>query len=95
MLKRCLLLLFSLLSAFSVERAGAHETALAALARLKRGNERFSERAHDEDHSTLRTFVDGQRPHTVVLSCSDSRVPVELVFDQRMGDMVRPARRAP
>lgn len=28
-----------------------------------------------------------QRPHTVVLSCSDSRVPVESVFDQHIGDL--------
>ena len=29
----------------------------------------------------------GQRPHAVVLACSDSRVPVEIVFDQGLGDV--------
>lgn len=29
----------------------------------------------------------GQKPHTIVLSCSDSRVPPEIVFDQKLGEI--------
>ena len=77
-----LLLVFSL-----AHPCSGRETALNALARLKRGNHRFVEKSSESDHQALRPFVDGQRPHTVVLSCSDSRVPVEVVFDQTLGDM--------
>jgi len=33
------------------------------------------------------TLAEGQAPHAVVLGCSDSRVPVEIVFDQGLGDL--------
>jgi len=32
-------------------------------------------------------LIDGQAPHTIILGCSDSRVPMELVFDQGLGDI--------
>ena len=41
-------------------------------------------------HETLKRLRDlkkGQDPHTVVVSCSDSRVPPELIFDQGLGDI--------
>jgi carbonic anhydrase len=65
--------------------------ALAALDRLRAGNQRFV--AGQRDHVALdsearrREIVDGQRPFAVILGCSDSRVPVELVFDQGLGDL--------
>jgi carbonic anhydrase len=34
-----------------------------------------------------RSLVNGQHPKAVVLTCSDSRVPPELVFDQSLGDL--------
>jgi len=68
-------------------RAAARETAAAALARLRRGNARFTDKHDDTDSRALRPLVDGQRPHTIVLACSDSRVPVEMIFDQTLGDM--------
>lgn len=34
-----------------------------------------------------RALIIAQRPRTCVLGCSDSRVPVEIVFDQGLGDM--------
>lgn len=54
------------------------------------GNERF--RASDatwRDHSEMirKTATDGQYPKAMVLSCVDSRVPVEDVFDQGIGDI--------
>ncbi|NAZ76748.1 carbonic anhydrase [Kineococcus sp. T13] len=61
-----------------------------ALELLRAGNARFS--AHPEQHTThpaahrLR-IAEGQHPFAIVLSCADSRVPPELVFDQDLGDL--------
>ena len=61
----------------------------AALRRLMDGNERFVNgklQSFDEDLAELRRGVVGQQaPFAAVLSCADSRVPVELVFDQSIG----------
>ena len=63
----------------------------AALAELMAGNKRFiAERltAHDQDLAILKQHtVDKQEPFAAVLSCADSRVPVELVFDQTIGHL--------
>jgi carbonic anhydrase len=62
----------------------------AALARLANGNARFvaGTPAHpDADAHTRDALVAGQHPFAVVLSCSDSRVPPEVVFDQGLGDL--------
>lgn len=60
-----------------------------ALARLMEGNKRFISgrlTAHDQDLAILKQHtVDKQEPFAAVLSCADSRVPVELVFDQSIG----------
>ena len=60
-----------------------------ALARLKEGNARFL--AGRSIHCDLRTQVkataSGQAPFAAILGCMDSRVPPELVFDQRLGDI--------
>jgi carbonic anhydrase len=66
-------------------------TALAALARLREGNLRFV-RNQTSASATLSparraALVDGQEPFAIVLGCSDSRVPAELVFDQGLGDL--------
>ena len=56
---------------------------------LKEGNERFV--ANDltaRDHNAqVRKAIDGQFPKAVILSCVDSRVPVEDVFDKGIGDI--------
>ena len=61
----------------------------AALAELMSGNKRsLSGRltAHDDDLNILKQHTaDKQQPFAAVLSCADSRVPVELVFDQSIG----------
>ena len=66
-------------------------SATDALEQLQEGNRRFvadeidaeslASRAHQADLSG------GQSPFAIVLACSDSRVPVELVFDQGFGDL--------
>ena len=65
--------------------------ALTALARLREGNDRFVSGQSRLDLTALPelrgALVDGQRPFAVILGCSDSRVPVELVFDQGLGDL--------
>ena len=65
--------------------------ALEALERLKDGNGRFASglRSIDSLVSQMQRsrLVAGQNPFAVILGCSDSRVPVEIVFDQGMGDL--------
>lgn len=66
-------------------------SALQSLEQLREGNRRFVTGARNLDSSldhTRRTaLVAEQRPFAVVLGCSDSRVPVEIVFDQGLGDL--------
>jgi carbonic anhydrase len=61
------------------------------LERLREGNRRFAAgvRSGDALASQLRRsqLVGGQAPFAVILGCSDSRVPVEMVFDQDLGDL--------
>jgi len=70
-------------------RAQSNLTPDAALAELMEGNKRFTtgkSTAHDHDLAILKqNTVDKQEPFAAVLSCADSRVPVELVFDQSIG----------
>jgi carbonic anhydrase len=66
-------------------------SALDALERLRAGNGRFVSGVRSLDSLMSQTrrndFVTGQRPFAVILGCSDSRVPVEIVFDQGLGDL--------
>ena len=65
--------------------------AAEALLRLQEGNARFVAHVRSEDtlaRQLLRAdLASGQKPFAVVLGCSDSRVPAELVFDQGLGDL--------
>src|SRR5687767_10650977 len=56
---------------------------------LKEGNKRFtSGNLTLRDHSKqIRDAVNGQYPKAIILSCIDSRVPVEDVFDKGIGDL--------
>jgi carbonic anhydrase len=62
-----------------------------ALVLLREGNQRFVSDASDRDSITRRVrrldLSAGQQPFAAVLGCSDSRVPVEIVFDQGLGDL--------
>ena len=58
--------------------------------KLKEGNERFvnGRPVHpDETLSRVRELKKGQSPFAVIVSCSDSRIPPELIFDQGLGDI--------
>jgi carbonic anhydrase len=66
-------------------------SAATALTRLHEGNRRFV--ANESIASPLLTpsqrlaLTNGQQPYAIVLGCSDSRVPAELVFDQGFGEL--------
>ncbi|KJV39167.1 carbonic anhydrase [Acinetobacter brisouii] len=66
-------------------------TAQEALERLKQGNERFVNGKSSipdlvsQEHRELLTT--DQNPFAIILGCSDSRVPAEIVFDQGLGDL--------
>ena len=65
-------------------------TAQQALTLLKDGNKRFvAERGRDAPigRSRRAELTDRQEPFAIVLGCSDSRVPAEIVFDQGLGDL--------
>ncbi|MCY3019290.1 MAG: carbonic anhydrase, partial [Planctomycetota bacterium] len=62
-----------------------------ALARLKNGNARFADGQPRNPHRNAarrdETVRQGQRPMATVIACSDSRVPVEILLDQGIGDI--------
>ena len=62
-----------------------------ALTRLKAGNERFVANVRDLSALTTQSrradLVQAQEPFAIILGCSDSRVPAEIVFDQGLGDL--------
>ena len=73
-----------------VARAPFPSTPDAALARLVAGNKRFvNGRARDPRRGSVRRVqvAQGQKPFAAILTCADSRVPPELVFDQGFGDL--------
>jgi len=65
--------------------------ARAALARLQAGNARFAASGRPSAAIATRDrraeLAAGQEPFAIVLGCSDSRVPAEIVFDQGLGDL--------
>lgn len=66
--------------------------ALGALERLREGNQRFVSAVQSIDPDLnqakrVELAATGQNPFAIILGCSDSRVPAELVFDQGLGDL--------
>lgn len=66
-------------------------TASEALERLREGNKRFASGVRSIDTLVKQMqradFVQGQDPFAIILGCSDSRVPAEIIFDQGLGDL--------
>jgi carbonic anhydrase len=66
-------------------------SASEAIQRLKEGNQRFVSGVRSIDNivkqSQRSDFIGGQAPFAIILGCSDSRVPAEIVFDQGLGDL--------
>jgi carbonic anhydrase len=65
--------------------------ALESLLRLRAGNARFAANVRGIEsflsQERRAQLAEGQAPHAIILGCSDSRVPVEIVFDQGLGDL--------
>ena len=66
-------------------------SALEALERLREGNQRYVAEERSPDSLRFRArrneLTGGQEPFAAIIGCSDSRVPVEIVFDQGLGDL--------
>lgn len=83
-----------LLFAVSAAQADHHESAVTpddAMEMLKDGNARFAageaEYPNFDAARRAETSTKGQHPFVTVIACSDSRVPVEVLFDQGIGDV--------
>jgi carbonic anhydrase len=65
--------------------------AVEALQRLQEGNRRFTSNVRSLDafvsHARRGELANSQEPFAIILGCSDSRVPAEIVFDQGLGDL--------
>jgi len=66
-------------------------SAIEALKRLRDGNRRFASNSNTLDsrlsHQQRADLLAGQEPFAIILGCSDSRVPAEIIFDQGIGDL--------
>jgi len=85
-----LLTLFSPPTLSTGQHADEQITPDSVLAELKTGNKHHLAHRYQHPHETLerqRQLASGQHPHAEILSCSDSRVPPEIVFDQGLGDL--------
>ena len=62
-----------------------------ALERLREGNRRFASNVRSLDaltsHARRNALAAGQAPFAIILGCSDSRVPPEVIFDEGIGDL--------
>lgn len=61
-----------------------------ALAKLLEGNVRYVEQQRlnpNQSDERRDSLIGGQSPYAIILGCSDSRVPPEIIFDQGLGDL--------
>lgn len=68
----------------------AQVNAEQALNLLKEGNKRFVDGKSIRPHQTMERIKElstGQKPYAIIVGCSDSRVPSEIIFDQGLGDL--------
>jgi carbonic anhydrase len=85
----CLISLSILFSCNQKEEKNVSDN-LLPIDKLKKGNEHFvsGHPTHpDETLTRIRDLKKGQTPFAVVISCSDSRLPPELIFDQGLGNI--------
>ena len=62
-------------------------TASEALERLRQGNQRFVANTMESSSPLPDGTVPEQQPFAIILSCSDARVPAEMIFDHGLGDL--------
>lgn len=90
-MKKLVTLLSALFCAEKVVAADVDNSpAISALQKLQAGNERFAkmELKHPNlSKDRLTQLVKAQHPFAAIVSCSDSRVPPEIIFDQGLGDL--------
>ncbi|WP_242479008.1 carbonic anhydrase [Hymenobacter lapidiphilus] len=75
---------------YVVDRDSAYGNPYVALRKLMGGNRRFVEDKSikpRQDRAALTNTEKGQKPFAVIVGCSDSRVPNEIIFDQGVGDL--------
>lgn len=75
---------------YVVDRDTAFVNPWLAIKKLMGGNKRFVENKSirpRQDAKTIKKLGFGQKPFATIVSCSDSRVPNELIFDQGLGDL--------
>jgi carbonic anhydrase len=74
----------------SQSTSGVPQTPEEAMKLLVDGNRRFAEGhslSSNRDMTRVREVANGQKPFAAFLGCADSRVPIEIVFDQGFGDL--------
>lgn len=75
---------------YVVDRDSAFADPRIGLKKLQGGNRRFVEDKSikpRQDEATIKKLENGQAPFAVIVGCSDSRVPNEVIFDQGLGDL--------
>src|SRR5262249_13662048 len=85
-----LLLLMAATLPVTSHQAETAVTGDSVLAELKAGNLHHARHQYQHPHESnarQRELVSGQYPHAEILSCADSRVPPEIIFDQGLGDL--------
>lgn len=88
-----LLVLLMVPAAFATEPHHKTEKAVTSTTSLNwliNGNTRFMLSKNRKDGAApkdVERLSSGQKPHAIILSCSDSRVPPEVVFDQKLGEI--------
>lgn len=90
MKKIILMLVFIFVSQICYANEVSNISADEALLKLKQGNEHFVKmrlKHPDETKKRREELLKGQHPFVAILSCSDSRVPSEIIFDQGLGDI--------
>lgn len=77
-------------ASFAADQPSQGTSAQTALQWIKYGNERHAAGKYVHWHQNMQRRAEvavAQRPHTVVVSCSDSQAPPEILFDQGLGDL--------
>jgi carbonic anhydrase len=88
-----MLICLTMLVSFNTATAAEHGTTInseAARQKLAEGNKRYtlSKLSHQNQTTERRSEIaGGQHPFAAILSCADSRVPPEIIFDQGLGDL--------
>ena len=85
-----LTLLVTTISCSNQETTSPSNKNQTPLEKLVAGNQRFLEEKSIHPHQNKKSVLDnqnGQHPFAVILTCSDSRVPPEILFDQGIGDL--------